>query len=216
MANPVISWAKENPAMAAGAALGVIVIVMLATGGSDTAETDTAGSAGVGAYFQAVANQQQAGAAIQMTQIKEQAATNRALIAAEYGIERDKIWGPVSLATTKANAANDAASIKANREIAIHSINTQHAMYDNYINLQNAALTQQQNIAFKQANVANKANKRGFIGGIIGTVANVGLAVATGGTSLIGTGVAKAIGGAGGSGTGAVKLPSLGSSGEWV
>ena len=84
-------------------------------------------------------------------------------------------------------------------------------MYDNYINLQNAALTQEQNIAFKQANVANKANKRGFIGGIIGTVAKVGLAVATGGTSLAAEGVAKAVGG-----SGAVKLPSLGSSGQWV
>ena len=211
MSNPVIEWAKSNPLAAGAAAVGVLVVVMMVTGGSDTAETDTQGGAGIGAYYAAVASQNQAGAAIQMTQIKEQAETNRALIAANYGIENAKTWAPVSLATTRANAASDAARIAAEREVSIATLEHQHAMYDNYINLQNAALTQEQNIAFKQANVANKANKRGFIGGIIGTVAKVGLAVATGGTSLAAEGVAKAVGG-----SGAVKLPSLGSSGQWV
>lgn len=211
MSNVVIEWAKANPLAAGAAAVGVLVVVMMVTGGSETADTDTAGGAGIGAYYAAVQSQNQAGAAIQMTQIKEQAASNRALIAAEYAIEKDKIWAPVSTEAQRLNNQEANARLGAEREVALARNANEWHMYDQYVNLENARIASNQNIAFKQANVQRQANKRGFISGLVGAVANVGLAVATGGTSLIGTGAAKAIGG-----SGAVKLPTLGSSGQWV
>lgn len=94
MANVVVEWAKDNPLLAGGAALAVVVIAMLATGGG-SGESDPngggMGAAGVQAYYAAVANQAQAGAAIQTTQIKANAETNRALIAASYGLEATKV-----------------------------------------------------------------------------------------------------------------------------
>lgn len=109
MANPVIEWAKDNPLLAAGAALGVVVVVMLVAGGGDAPDEASGGmgAAGVQAYYAAVANQAQAGAVIQTTQIRANAETNRALIAATYGLE-----------ATKVNAVSDQAATAAQVQIA--------------------------------------------------------------------------------------------------
>lgn len=109
MANPVVEWAKDNPLLAAGAALGVVVVVMLVAGGGDAPEEASGGmgAAGVQAYYAAVANQAQAGAVIQTTQIRANAETNRALIAATYGLE-----------ATRVNAASDQAATAAQVQIA--------------------------------------------------------------------------------------------------
>lgn len=213
MANPVVSWAQDNPVAAGAAALGVVVVVMLFMGGSGSGEDQGAsgglGSAGVQAYYAAVAQQGQAGAAIQIAQISANADTNKALIAANYGIENSKIWAPVSLAGVQANAANESKQLDYNRELAIHSINTQHAMYDNYVNLENAKLAQQQNIAFKQIN----AQKKSVFDKILGAATTIIPAIATGGTSLGIQGIGSILGGGGST---AVSLPSLGSPGQWV
>ncbi len=106
MANPVISWASNNPLAAGAAALGVLVVVMMVSGGGaeeDEGSSGGLGSAGVAAYYDAVKTQGQAGAAIQIEQIKAQASTNQALIASSYGIEKDKIWAPIS-AVAQANS----------------------------------------------------------------------------------------------------------------
>lgn len=109
MANPVVQWAKDNPLLAGGAALAVVLVVALVAGGGSTQEEASGGmgSAGIQAYYAAVANQAQAGAAIQTTQIKEQGASNRALIAATYGLEAAKV-----------NAATDQSAVAAGVRIA--------------------------------------------------------------------------------------------------
>lgn len=95
MSNPVIGWAKENPVAAGAAALGVIVVVMLVAGGGDE-ESQTQGSAGLGAYYSAVAMQNQAGAAIRMKEIEANATTNQTLLASTYALERDKLAAGVA------------------------------------------------------------------------------------------------------------------------
>lgn len=117
MANPVVEWAKDNPLLAAGGALAVVVFVLFATSGSGSDQEEASGglgAAGVQAYYAAVSNQAQAGAVIQTTQIRANAETNRALIAATYGLE-----------ATKVNAGSDQAATAAQVEIARIGGNTQ-------------------------------------------------------------------------------------------
>lgn len=107
MSNPVISWAQNNPVAAGAAALGVVVVAMLLFGGGSS-EADGSGSAGAAAYYSAVANQAQAGAAIQIEQIKANASTNQVLAAAQYGLEKEKL-----------TAANTSKGLDYNREITL-------------------------------------------------------------------------------------------------
>lgn len=120
MANAAIEWAKDNPLLAGGAALAVVVVVMLVAGGGSEGEGDPnaggMGAAGVQAYYAAVANQAQAGAAIQTTQIRAQAETNRALIAATYGLEVSKVQGGVQMAAIGAEERNNRGWIDLERE----------------------------------------------------------------------------------------------------
>lgn len=119
MANPAIEWAKDNPLLAGGAALAIVVVVMLATGGGGDEGDPGAGgmgAAGVQAYYAAVANQAQAGAAIQTTQIKANAETNRALIAASYGLEAVKVQSGVQLAAIGAEERNNKGWAELERE----------------------------------------------------------------------------------------------------
>lgn len=119
MANPAIEWAKDNPLLAGGAALAIVVVVMLATGGGGEEGDPGAGgmgAAGVQAYYAAVANQAQAGAAIQTTQIKANAETNRALIAASYGLEAVKVQSGVQLAAIGAEERNNKGWAELERE----------------------------------------------------------------------------------------------------
>lgn len=206
MANPVISWAKDNPLPAAAAAIGIIVVVMMLTGGGggEGEESAGAGSAGVQAYYAAVAQQGQAGAAIQIAQIEANAGTNRALIAANYGIEKDKTWAPVTMASNAQNASNAALALKYNRELGIATLEHQHAMYDNYINLENAKLTQEQNIAFKQVN----AQKKSVFDKVLGAATDLGKVYLSGGTSLIGK--------TGGAVPKTISLPNFGGQGSWI
>lgn len=211
MANAVISWAQDNPLPAAAAAVGIIVVVMMVAGGGGGdggEESAGAGSAGVQAYYAAVAQQGQAGAAIQIEQIKANASTNMALIAANYGIEKDKTWAPITAAANSQNAANTALQLKYQRELGIETLKHQHAMYDNYINLENSKLTQQQNIAYKQIN----AQKKSVFDKVLGAAVTVGSAYLTGGASL----AAGGVGGGGGVKLPSVSLPNMGSQGTWI
>lgn len=142
MANPVVEWAKDNPLLAAGAALGVVVVVMLVAGGGDAPDEASGGmgAAGVQAYYAAVANQAQAGAVIQTTQIRANAETNRALIAATYGLE-----------ATKVNAASDQAATAAQVQIAQIGSTTQLGLG-----------AMQRDVAFKRVE-ADIANNRGQV-----------------------------------------------------
>lgn len=212
MSNPVISWAKENPLPAGAAALGVIVITMMLFGGGGDDESGggnaTAG-APLEAYYMAVSNQAAAGAQVQIEQIKANAGTNQALIASTYGIEKAKIEQPAVLASIEATRSTTIDSNQKQYDLGVQTLQHQHAMYDNYINLENSRLAQEQNIAFKQANVANKANKRGFIGGLFSTIVGGATSVLTGGTSTLAGSLFKVAGG--GSKT---ALPNAG--GTWV
>lgn len=144
MANPVVEWAKDNPLLAGGAALAVVVVVMLVAGGGEEPPGDSGGmgAAGVQAYYAAVSNQAQAGAAIQIAQVQANAQTNRALIAATYGLE-----------TTKVNAGTEQMRIGSEerinfkgydtiREIELNRTNQEANVRNNSINLANAALGQ--------------------------------------------------------------------------
>lgn len=187
MSNPVIAWAKENPLPAGAAALGVVIVAMLLFGGDSQAADTTSAPEGQGlsSYYMAVSNQAAAGAAVQIEQIKANAGTNQALIAASYGIEKATIEQPATLASIEATRATTLDANQRGYDLGVQTLQHQHAMYDNYINLENSRLAQQQNIAFKQANVQNAANKRGFIGGLFSTVVSGATAVLTGGTSTL-------------------------------
>lgn len=179
MSNAVVSWAKSNPVAAGAAAVGVLVVVMLVSGGGG-GEDETGASGGGGgltAYYAAVANQSQAGAAIQMETIKQQGESNRAMMAANYAIEKDKIWAPISAQTVTSNYNLEKHRIDAERNLGIAALEHQHAMFDNYVNLQNSALAQQQNIAFKQANAA----KQSFGSQLLGTIKDLGTTYLTAG-----------------------------------
>jgi len=211
MSNPVVNWAKSNPVAAGAAAVGIIVVVMLVTGGgSSGSEGDgvsNAGSAGVQAYYAAVAQQGQAGAQIQIAQIQANAETNKALIASTYGIENAKIWAPVSLAGVQANATNEAAQIASNERMQANAINLANEQIAAQTALGNAALTVQQNVAFKQIN----AQKKSLFDKILGAATTIVPAIATGGTSLGVQSLGKIVGG-----SAPVKLPALGSPGQWT
>ncbi len=90
MSNPVIAWAQENPLVAGVAAIGVVVVVMMLAGGGSSTTSGSDGGA-VAAYYAAVGQQTQAGNAVQMAQITQQAETNRTLIAATYGLDTAKV-----------------------------------------------------------------------------------------------------------------------------
>lgn len=202
MANPVVSWAKDNPLLAGAAALAVVVVVMMATGGGGSEETDGAsggmGSAGVQAYYAAVAQQGQAGAAIQIAQIESNASTNKALIAANYGIETAKIRAPIEMYSVQSGYDYKMSELGAIERMAANNVNLENARIGATTALGNAQLAQQQNIAFKQIN----ATKPSFLGQVLDAAKTIVPAVMTGGASL--------------PVSAAIKLPSLGSPGQWV
>lgn len=145
MANPVIEWAKDNPLLAGGAALAVVVVVMLVAGGGGGEEDGGSGgmgAAGVQAYYAAVANQAQAGAVIQTTQIKANAETNRALIAATYGIETNRVNNETERLRIGAEERLGGRSVDAWREVELNRANQEANVRNNSINLANAALRQ--------------------------------------------------------------------------
>lgn len=140
MTNPVVSWAKENPLAAGAAAVGVIVVVMMVSGGGsgDASAAEANNGAGVAAYYSAVANQSQAGAAVQIAEVQANAATNQTLIAASYGLEKEKIWGASTDLATGANKELSMAAIHSNEIVEIEK----QKSYNNGINLANQALSQ--------------------------------------------------------------------------
>lgn len=152
MANAVVGWAKENPVLAGGAAIGVVLIVLLFAGSGESApEGDSGGmgAAGTQAYYAAVARQSQAGAAIQVAQIQSQAETNRALIAATYGLETNKVNAGVAMRgydvetlRIGAEERNNRGWVDAWREVEINRVNQEANVRNNSINLANAALGQ--------------------------------------------------------------------------
>lgn len=152
MANPVVEWAKDNPLMAGGAALAIVVVVLLVTGGGSEPEGDASGgmgSAGVQAYYSAVAMQSQAGSAIQIAQIAANAKTNQTLIGATYGLEATKVNADVSrygydveLFRIGSEERNNRGFIDAWREVEINNANQNANIRNNAVNLANAALGQ--------------------------------------------------------------------------
>lgn len=179
-----IGWAKEHPGLAVGGGIAVILVVMLATGGSKSDATG-GGSQAVAAYYGAVANQAQAGAAIQMAQIQANAGTNQALIAASYGIEKERLGAASTDLATTLNAQNVASAISSNERVTIFQTETAHAISDNTIALQNAALHSNEIIAGIQSHTAIKTHQKSFgdqlgsvlggIGGVVKSVAPFGL-----------------------------------------
>ncbi len=155
MANPVVSWAKENPVLAGGVAVGVVLIVLLFTSGGGEQEADGAsggmGAAGVQAYYAAVARQSQAGAAIQVAQIQTQAETNQALIAATYGLETNRVNAQsdqyiatlqrdVAMRGFDVDLANNMGWATVYREVELNRVNQEANWRANSINLADAAL----------------------------------------------------------------------------
>lgn len=191
MANPVVSWAKENPLLAGGAAFAVVIVVMLATGGSSAPEGEASGGmggAGVAAYYAAMSQQNQAGAAVQIAQIQANASTNKALIASSYGIEREK----ATLGIRNRQLDIQAMQIDQTTELQSKALDYWQAQANNNVNLENAKLTQQQNVAFKKINIMRPSP----FSQILGAATQVGAAFATGGAS--------------------VALPAMGSAGQWL
>lgn len=183
MANPVVSWAKENPLLAGGAALAVVVVVMLATGGSSAPQEEASGgmgTAGVAAYYSAMAQQNQAGAAVQIAQIQANAVTNKALIAATYGIESEKIKAPIETLRVQSDYNLGIVQLNAYNNVRMAEISSNERINANNVNLKNAALSVEQNIAFKKINAARPS----VLSQILGAATQVGTAYATGGVGV--------------------------------
>lgn len=187
MSNPVITWAKENPLLAGGAALGVFVVVMLISGGGSNEEGAASdGGAGVAAYYNAVANQSQAGAAIQIADIQANAATNQTLIAASYGLEKEKVWSASTDLATQANATTQQQAISAAENLGLAQIYSGERISANKVNLANSALAAgvkgaqgtaivQTAISGTNAPVTYKASNSGnSASAIIGSIGNAG------------------------------------------
>ena len=102
MSNPVVSWVGDHPVQAGAAAIGVVLLVMLMSNSGGSGQGENTGA--VSAYYGAVAAQSQSGNAVQMTQIMANAETNKALIAATYGLETNKVWAGTSEVTARLNA----------------------------------------------------------------------------------------------------------------
>lgn len=187
MSNPVIAWAKENPLPAGAAALGVVVVAMMLFGGESQAADTTSAPEGQGlsSYYLAVSNQAAAGAAVQIEQIKANAGTNQALIAASYGIEKATIEQPAVLASIGATRDATMAQLASTERMHANEVNLANSTLAANTALGNAQLAVQQNIAFKQANVQNAANKRGFIGGLFSTIVGGATSILSGGTSTL-------------------------------
>lgn len=144
MANPVVEWAKDNPLLAGGAALAVVVVIMLVAGGGEEPQGDSGGmgAAGVQAYYAAVSNQAQAGAAIQIAQVQANAQTNRALIAATYGLETTKVNAGTEQMALGVQERLGGRQVDAWREVELNRSNQEANVRNNSINLANAALGQ--------------------------------------------------------------------------
>lgn len=198
MANPVVSWAKENPVLAGGIAVGVVLIVLLFTSGGEQ-EADSAsggmGAAGVQAYYAAVARQSQAGAAIQVAQIQSQAETNQALIAATYSLETNRVNAQSDqyIATLQRDVAmrgfdvdlqNNMGWATVYREVELNRVNQEANWRANAINLADAALRTKkldtaQRGAIVQAAITGQStpviykpiNPGNSVGGILGGIA---------------------------------------------
>lgn len=188
MSNAVISWAKENPLPAGAAALGVVVVALMLFGGDSQAADTTSAPEGQGlsAYYLAVSNQAAAGAAVQIEQIKANAGTNQALIAASYGIEKATIEQPATLASIEATRATTIDTNQKAFDLGWHTVDQNIALGNATLAantaLENARLTQQQNIAFKQIN-GKKASFLDSISQVVGIGSKVAGLFATGGAS---------------------------------
>lgn len=137
-----IGWAKEHPGLAIGGAIAIVLVVAMATGGSKSDATG-GNSQSVAAYYGAVANQAQAGAAIQMKQIEANAGTNQALIAASFGLQKEQIdaASAQNIAGINAGVASKALDIQS-KALDVQQLDIQNEWhkYDQGISLADAAL----------------------------------------------------------------------------
>lgn len=169
MANPVIGWAKENPVAAGAAAVGLVVVVLMLSGGGSSSEGGaTDNGAGVSAYYAAVANQAQAGAAIQTAEIAANASTNQALIAASYGLETAKVQADVAK-TQIASTERLGANYFVNQNLAIQS---QERLGAN-TNSANVQIAQAQAKAAKYAKGTPFAQGVTAVGGAVSSIGKV-------------------------------------------
>lgn len=94
MSNPVVSWASDHPVAAGAAAIGIVVVAMMLFGGGGGGGGSNAGS--VQAYYTAIGNQAQAGAAVQMAQIQADTTKATTLAATNYALAHDQLAAQVA------------------------------------------------------------------------------------------------------------------------
>lgn len=188
MSNPVVSWASEHPVGAGVAAIGIVVVALVLFGGGGGG----GGNAGsVQAYYQAVGNQAQAGAAVQMAQIQADTtkattllATNYALqhdqLAAQVATQHDQLAAQVAEQTISTAASVQMQQIASNERLTADSHNIAMAAFNSKkldsagraAVLESAFTGQVVQPSYKPSNPGNSASS--IIGAIGGLVSSVG------------------------------------------
>lgn len=175
MANAAIEWASDHPVAAGAAAIGVVVVAMMLFGGSGDSGGGNAGA--VNAYYAAVAQQGQAGAAVQIAQIQANASSAQALTAASYALKRDELAAGVA---TMQIGAQERVAYDTNMTQRF-GMETQHAIADNMVALENSRLGSNERIAAIQGknavSIAKAGQPSGFaqgVGAVSGLVKSVG------------------------------------------
>ena len=106
MSNPVITWAKSNPALAGVAVFGGGLVILWLTGALGGGGGSGGSDPNVAAYYNAVSQQGIAGDQLAIAQINAQASTTQALAADAAGVTVQQTWAGTSLAQTQSDNAS--------------------------------------------------------------------------------------------------------------